>query len=482
LSEAADGASDVERLGLLLALRRLHDPGIKQFLNDPNPELILSAARAINDEPLEELTFELAQLVGRSDLYSYDPLVRRVIHAAFRLGTGDLAEAVAQIAASESVSPAVRLFAAEALVDWNEPGPLDRVNGSWRPFERDPLENIADQLRPHLAGMLSADRKLRAIGIKLAANYGLKDVNPLLWALFENEEEPVANRVAALSALDALDAEKLDEGVQAALDSEIPELRAMARTILVRQDPAGAFPYLLEAIASGTTLEKQQGIDALDAMNVKPADDVLANLMKLLLKGSLPAEIQLDVLEAAQERKQEPFSALVEEYQTQLAEKNDPLAKYRITLEGGDKQRGYDIFFGRSDASCRRCHKVNGSGGDVGPDLSKIGADKERQYLLEALVNPNAKIAKGFETAILVTDSGKVITGIVKEETDDHLSVMLNDGTPVRVNKDEIEERAPGRSGMPDDLIKHLSLSDVRDLVEYLSSLKTAGEGSQGHE
>ena len=203
--------------------------------------------------------------------------------------------------------------------------------------------------------------------------------------------------------------------------------------------------------------------------------------MKQLLADTLPAEIQLDVLKSAQNRNRESFKALVEAYQAQLFDSSDPLAKYHVALEGGNRQRGFDIFFGRSDASCRRCHKVNGSGGGVGPDLSKIGAEKERQYLLEAIVNPNAKIAKGFETAIIVLDSGKVITGIVKEEQQDHLSVMLNDGTPVRVNKDEIEERAPGRSGMPDDLIKHLTLSDIRDLVEYLTSLKKAA-GVQGHE
>ena len=138
----------------------------------------------------------------------------------------------------------------------------------------------------------------------------------------------------------------------------------------------------------------------------------------------------------------------------QLLDSSDPFGKYQVSLHGGNYQRGYDIFFGRSDASCRRCHKVSGSGGEVGPDLSKIGLEKDRSYLLESIVNPNEKIAKGFETAILVMDSGKVITGIVKEETDKIISVMLKDGTLIRVNKDEVDERAPGRSGMPDDLLK----------------------------
>ena len=98
-------------------------------------------------------------------------------------------------------------------------------------------------------------------------------------------------------------------------------------------------------------------------------------------------------------------------------------------------------------------------------------------------MNPNAKIAKGFETAILVMENGKVITGIVKEQSTTILStqkIMLNDGTLITVHVDEIEERATGRSGMPEDIAKQLSLSEIRDLVEYLSSLR-GGAASKGH-
>ena len=60
-----------------------------------------------------------------------------------------------------------------------------------------------------------------------------------------------------------------------------------------------------------------------------------------------------------------------------------------------------------------RCHTVRGRGGDVGPDLSSIGF-KPREYILESIVNPNKQIAKGFETAILQMDDGKVHAGIIK--------------------------------------------------------------------
>ena len=63
--------------------------------------------------------------------------------------------------------------------------------------------------------------------------------------------------------------------------------------------------------------------------------------------------------------------------------------------------------------------KVVDKGGDVGPALTDIGSKKKSDYLLEAIVAPNAKIAEGFETIIVFTDAGDQINGILKKETDE---------------------------------------------------------------
>jgi quinoprotein glucose dehydrogenase len=480
LIASSKDAGDAERLGLLLALRRLQSPDVANFLKDPDPEIILSAARAIHDEPMEELTDQLAELINQRQLRTIDPLMRRIIHVAFRVGKVEYAATVAEIAADDSVSDSVRIFAAELLSEWNEPGPLDRVVGSWRPLERDSVVELKKAIKPSLAGILSADEKLRTLGIRLASMYGIRDVNPLLWAIYEGEAESVSNRVSALEALAALKTERLSEAIELSLASSHPELRASARNLLLEHDPDAALSELEKAIEHGESVEKQAAITAISGLKSEAADQIMERLADKLIDGSLAVEVQLDVLLAARQRKQPQFQKIVSQYEQQLSESNDPYRKYQLTLHGGNIQRGYDIFFGRTDASCRRCHKVSGSGGEVGPDLSKIGLEKDRKYLLESIVNPNTKIAKGFETAILVMDTGKVITGIIKNETANAIKVMLKDGTLVNVNKLEVEERAPGRSGMPDDIVKQLSLSDIRDLVEYLSSLKT-GSTADGH-
>ena len=143
-----------------------------------------------------------------------------------------------------------------------------------------------------------------------------------------------------------------------------------------------------------------------------------------------------------------------------------------MTLAGGDAERGRRVFFEKSEVSCSRCHIAGGHGGEVGPNLSKIGNEKPRDYLLMALVQPNKDIAKGFETLVVETDEGKVISGIVKQETATHLSLMTPEAKLIEIPKASIVEQARGKSGMPEDLVKKLTRREVRDLIEYLAGNK----------
>ncbi len=62
-----------------------------------------------------------------------------------------------------------------------------------------------------------------------------------------------------------------------------------------------------------------------------------------------------------------------------------------------------------TEFSCDACHIVNGEGGEVGPDLTKIGANRDRAYLRRALLNPNADVAEGFEADTMPDDLGEQI-------------------------------------------------------------------------
>jgi quinoprotein glucose dehydrogenase len=126
----------------------------------------------------------------------------------------------------------------------------------------------------------------------------------------------------------------------------------------------------------------------------------------------------------------------------------------------------------RQDVSCLRCHKLDGQGGVAGPDLTGVASRHPRQYLLESIVNPNAQIAPGFESVTVKMKAGRNYAGVVKGETDAEVVIDAGDGATVHLDKKEVASRTKGLSPMPQDISKTLSKRDVRDLVEFLSSLK----------
>jgi quinoprotein glucose dehydrogenase len=152
--------------------------------------------------------------------------------------------------------------------------------------------------------------------------------------------------------------------------------------------------------------------------------------------------------------------------------KDDPLASFEPALYGGNAVEGKRIFFEKPEAQCVRCHKINGQGGDVGPDLSHIAAQKDRKYFLESIIQPNKQIAQGFDSVMVILKNGDNAAGVLKSENDKELVLSSADAGLVTVKKADIETRRAALSPMPEGLGQILSKDDIRDLVEYLSSLK----------
>jgi quinoprotein glucose dehydrogenase len=123
--------------------------------------------------------------------------------------------------------------------------------------------------------------------------------------------------------------------------------------------------------------------------------------------------------------------------------------------------------------ACVRCHRATADGGDAGPNLGAIGATYSREYLLQSIVKPSAKIAPGFETAAVTLKSGAVRAGTIATEDTTTLTLKLPDNTLEKMAKSEIAKREAAPSSMPDIYAQLLTKSDLRDLVEYLASLRT---------
>ena len=495
LAALADDESPAVRLAAVVALRRIASPKIAEFLSDADPRVVAEAARAIDDAPVDDAAPALAAADPFAENAAVpagsplrDPFVRRFLNANYRLGGREHAARVARAAASAG-TPALRLEALGELRTWAEPDVLDRVTGRYRPVDAgDDTRDVSfmpDVLGPHLDALFDGDGPVRVAAAELAGRYGLTAAAPRLERFAVDADADPKLRVAALASLETLAPERAADAATRALENGNGTVRSAAREVLVRLNPSGAVPQLAAALNEGETVERQRAVATLAGLADAEADAVLADWLGRMVRGpaagekSVPAELRLDLLEAARTRGTPELSALVEAHDA-ARDPADPLAGWRESLAGGDADAGRAIFFGRSDASCRRCHLVAGEGGAVGPDLTGIGAQKNREYLLEAIVRPNAKIAEGYETVVVVLDDGRVRSGVKRAVTEDALTLVLPTGEQIVIPTDQILDQSAGDSAMPQDIVKALTPRDMRDLVEYLASLRGGGGGEHG--
>ncbi len=493
LMAATSDPSSAVRLGAVVALRRLKHSGLTKFLRDRDPLVLAEAARAIHDECIDDAVPELAALLPTAaSLLALpagtkeapgprDAILRRVINAAFRAGNPSNATALAQFTTLQEAPDTSRLQAMQALAHWSAPPRLDRVTGLFRPLPQRDLSPSITALKPHLSSLFSetsakAPNALRIEALQLLQKHGDLLATPLinLASLVTNASEDTAVRVEALRTLAALKDPKLAEIVGFAATDKSEELRKAATKLRIDLHlPGGGIDALARLLEIGTVGEKQSVLKELGTLSEPGAATIMEHQLDLLLAGTLPGALQLELVESAAKRAEPALKTRLNRFQNSVTAltASDSLAPHRLALAGGDASEGRRIFMEKAEASCIRCHKVEKDGAEVGPNLTGIGKRQTREYLLESIMEPNAKIAQGFDTVIITLNDGSIHAGILKTETPDQIILMPPTGVPETLAKNLIKSRESGPSGMP-PLGAVLSKREVRDLVEYLSSLK----------
>jgi quinoprotein glucose dehydrogenase len=457
-------------LGVLLALRRLKSPAIRQFLSDSDPRLVIEAARAIHDVPIPEALADLANLLESGSRLG-DSFLYRALNAHFRLGKAGNAEAVAAFAARPDAPNRLRVEAVRMLGAWEKPGRRDRVTGATQDLGTRDNSIALAALRRHVSEILSGPDPVCEEAVRIVGRLGLKESGPSLIQLLANSHASTTIRVQAMEALDALNDSQMQRAIRLALADAEPRVRNAGRRAFAKRQPDEAVAELRSTLEKGQIIEQQTALTLLGDSPGSTADSVLSDWLDRLLANQIPGEIRLELLEAAKKRRSAGIQKKLAQYLASR-KKDDPVAGYQETLRGGNAAAGRDIFFNKTEAACLRCHKIQGQGGDVGPDLTGIGAKQTREYLLESIVDPNRQIAKGFETVVLTLQNGKVVSGVLKEDNVQEVKLITPEGESLVVAKKAIEERQTGKSAMPLDVIKHLSKSELRDLIEFLAGLK----------
>ena len=466
LTAAIADTSPAVRLGVLLALRRLKSPEVAQFLTDADPFLVREAATAINDAPIPEAVPTLAALLDggatpSSRSLTDEPVLFRAINAHFRLGQPANATALATYAARPDAPTRARAEAIAQLAQWPKPLQRDRLVGIYRP------------LSPKTRDRAVAVKAIEKIApVLLAPGTPATVQSAALFAMVRDEQQSGATRAAALATLDKVKDPRLAEAVKAAGASSSSALRLAALPIASRLSPETAAPVIANLATNGSIEEKKAAYRALGFSRHATADTLILGQLRALDAGTVPAAVQLELLTAAGRRDHAGIKEFLAQRDAAVAASTDPLAAYRVTLAGGDASRGKRIFETQPVLAYIRCHRAGGEGGDAGPNLADAGAKNTREQILESIVKPNAKIAPDFDTIVVTLKGGDVAAGIVAQETADTLTLRNTDNKVVEVKKSDIAKRESAPSGMPEIYGAILTPTQLRDVVEYVASLK----------
>jgi putative heme-binding domain-containing protein len=211
-----------------------------------------------------------------------------------------------------------------------------------------------------------------------------------------------------------------------------------------------------------------------DALNTLAARVVYATaLLAAVEQNQIPSrEITAELVRQLRNLKSAGIDALLTKVwgvaRDSTADKQQEIEKYRTIFRAGGSQPG-DALRGRVVFTkiCHQCHTLFNAGGKVGPDLT--GSNRgDLDYILQNIVDPNAVIPNDYRASTIETKDGRVLTCIVKEQSEKFLTVATANET-VTLARNEIDSVQQSQlSMMPEGLLAPLQDQEVRDLIYYL--------------
>jgi putative membrane-bound dehydrogenase-like protein len=420
------------RLGILLAVRRVMGPNapntLKKYLDDPDPAVRRAAIQWVAEEHLTEHKDAIAKSAAK------EPVTRELFEAL--LAAQQMLEADPKKPLPESSGEE---FVARIVKDSKQPEVFRRL--SLRMLRPEHPALTTDLLKQMLD---SADAATRGEAVRTLAQRADSASQQLLRQLAtDGKAEPNPRAFAVLGL------------AQSAPSS--PETRRLLLSLLAdSQLQRDALRSLRDAkLNANEARDLFAWWDKLPAEKGDPGDE----------RRELGSQLLLTLGPAVDAERRKQLSGLAEPMPA-----ND--AEWKKALEGkGDAAAGERVFFHLRGARCAVCHRIDGRGGQVGPELSVIASSHSRDKLIESILTPSKEIAPAYTTWIITMADGKKHTGvIVGENFDSTLTLADENGKQVILKKLDIENRqASPKSLMPDDLHKLMTRREFVDVLEFLS-------------
>jgi putative membrane-bound dehydrogenase-like protein len=310
----------------------------------------------------------------------------------------------------------------------------------------------------------------RLIGIQAAEDIRLTPAVPLLVALATNHQLPEAERRAAVRALRSLNDPRSALALQQILTTSQPaalKVEALRGLMLLRPADARrlAEPLLDQA-------DPQLLAEAIHAL--APTKSGAQLLAQRYLARQIPRDYFPLICDSLQKFADDPTIAKLraEVLRGGLLLSLEPgqIDKIRrLVAEKGDPRRGRQIYLNARLVACVSCHRLEGVGGVVGPDLTRIWDTMTLEKILESIVDPNREIKEGYQTYRLTTIDEQVFTGLKVLENGREIVLRESTGRDVRIPRERIDSLTPLKvSLMPDNAVALLTFEQFIDLLAFL--------------
>lgn len=317
---------------------------------------------------------------------------------------------------------------------------------------------------------VSPDIAVRSKAFGLTLTFG--DPKAILHqrSVLMDDKQPASVRLDALNSLVSINAPDLAPSLQALIKQ--PDLQQAAIKSLAGFDDPKTPGLLLAALPD---LPADARRTAFGTLASRPAYGL--ELLKAVEDKRLAAvDLSADTIRQLRNLKQREIDQLIQNVWGAVRdtpeEKLKEIARLKDMLAAVPKPENRpDVALGRTlfAKNCQQCHTLFAVGAKIGPDLT--GSNRANvDYVLSNIVDPSAVIGKDYQAHIITTMSGRVLTGLIRNEDDTALTLVTATETIV-LPKNEIDERVvSAKSMMPEDVVRQLSERDLRSLVAYLAT------------